>query len=64
MWRYVINRMRRIAEARLCALLTARPGERFRGAVECRGLIYIITSDRILRYDPGREQFQVECHTS
>lgn len=49
--------------ARFTVLLTRQDYEHFRGMCECRGILYIVTDCRIIRYDPEREQFSTEVYT-
>lgn len=45
---------------RFTVIFNAEPYERFVGAVQVRGVIYVISDQRILRYDPDRDQFTNE----
>lgn len=39
---------------------TSHHFEYFVGVAECRGVIYIVTTDRILRYSPDHDEFTTE----
>lgn len=54
---------RRWLAARLVTIFTAEHGERFLAVVNCRGALYIITDNRILRYDPESGQLTTETYT-
>lgn len=55
-----IKSLGRHLAARFSVIFACERFERIYGAVECRGQIYIITDSRLLRYDPERDEVQVE----
>ena len=55
-----MNWLRKAITARLMTIFVAERGERFITAISCRGVIYVITDYRLMRYDPDREEVTVE----
>jgi len=51
---------RRVLARVIVLITTEHHYERYLGAVECRGALYIVTTDRIMRYDPERDQFTMK----
>ncbi len=57
------DRLKKWALSWFVQIFVAERGERFVGACHCRGMIYVVTDCRILRYDPERDQVSMEAHT-
>ncbi len=56
------ERLRKWALSWFVTILVRDNYEQYVGAVSVRGVLYIITTDRVLRYDPERDQVTTETH--
>lgn len=54
--------LRKWALSWFVTILVRERYEQYVGAVSVRGVLYIVTTDRVLRYDPERDQVTTETH--
>ena len=58
-----MRQLREWVMRQMFTVFARQPYEQIVGGCNVRGVLYIITTDRIVRYDPERDQLTNESHT-